>query len=94
MKYLYQCAQSYIQATQANGESLWTSVESHIDFVLTHPNGWDGAQQSQIRHAAVLAGLIPDDGQKRIHLVTEGEAELDFCIRNGLMADAMTVGVF
>ena len=94
MKYLYRCARSYIQKTYVNGESLWASVESCIDFVLTHPDGWEGAQQSQIRRAAVLGGLIPDDGQKRIHLVTEGEAELDFCIRNGLMADAMTVGVF
>ena len=94
MRYLYQCARSYIQDTHANGESLWNSVESRIDFVLTHPNGWEGAQQSQIRRAAVLAGLIPDTegGQKRIVLVTEGEASLHFCIGNGLAADAVKVG--
>ena len=94
MRYLYQCARTFIQDTHANGQMLWTSVESRIDFVLTHPNGWEGAQQSQIRHAAVLAGLIPEDGQDRIQLVTEGEASLHFCIGNGLAADAMTVGVF
>lgn len=95
MKYLYQCAQSYIQDTHASGQELWRSVEDHIDFVLTHPNGWEGAQQTQIRRAAVLAGLVPDteDGQSRIQLLTEGESSLHFCIGNGLTTDFMTVGV-
>jgi len=92
MRYLYQCARSYIEETHANGKVLWTGVEDRIDFVLPHPNGWGGAQQSQIRRAAVLGGLIPDteDGQKRIQLVTEGEASLHFCIDHGLAADAET----
>lgn len=92
MRYLYQSARAFIQD---NVQMLWTSVESRIDFVLTHPHKWE-PQQSQIRHAAVLAGLIPDteDGQKRIQIVTEGEASLHFCIGNGLVADAMTVSVF
>ena len=96
MRYLYQCARSYIEETHANGKVLWTGVEDRIDFVLPHPNGWGGAQQSQIRRAAVLGGLIPDteDGQKRIQLVTEGEASLHFCIDHGLAADAETVSVF
>jgi hypothetical protein len=95
MRYLYQCARSFIRETHANGQSLWASVESRIDFVLTHPNGWEGPQQSQIRRAAALANLVPntEDGQKRIQLVTEGEASLHFCIDNGLAADAMTVSV-
>ncbi len=29
------------------------------DYVLSHPNGWEGTQQSQMRSAAILAGLIP-----------------------------------
>ncbi|KZP02654.1 hypothetical protein FIBSPDRAFT_770389, partial [Athelia psychrophila] len=64
----------------------------NIDFVLTHPNGWEGAQQSEIRRAAVLAGLSSDtlEGQSRIQLLTEGEASLHFCIGNGLASDATT----
>src|SRR3984957_2432505 len=91
MRYLYKCAQTYIQDTHS--PALWTSIENDIDFVLTHPNGWEGAQQSQIRHAAVLAGLVADtpDGQSRLQLLTEGEASLHFCLGNGLATDSLRV---
>jgi len=94
MGYLYECARTYIQDTHS--PELWKSIENDIDFVLTHPNGWEGAQQSQIRHAAVLAGLITDtpDGHARLQLLTEGEASLHFCIGNGLTSDSMTVCIF
>ncbi|EGN92781.1 hypothetical protein SERLA73DRAFT_116909 [Serpula lacrymans var. lacrymans S7.3] len=91
MRYLFQCAENYIKETHANGPDMWESIKTNIDFVLSHPNGWEGAQQSQIRRAAVLAGLVPDtpDGQDKIQLVTEGEASLHFCIGSNLAADAM-----
>jgi hypothetical protein len=89
---LYECARSYIQDTHPNGSEFWTSVERHIEFVLSLPNGWEGAQQSQMRHAAVLAGLVTDgDAQARLQFVTEGEASLHFCVKKGLMTDAVTV---
>jgi len=92
LRYLYECARSYIQDTHPNGSDFWISVERHIEFVLSLPNGWEGAQQSQMRRAAVLAGLIPDgDGQARVQFVTEGEASLHFCVKKGLMTDAVTV---
>ena len=93
LKYLLDCASSYIQDTHANGPDLWNSVKSHIDFVLSHPNGWEGTQQSEMRHAAVLAGLVPDapNGHSRLSFVTEGEASLHFSVQNGLPAGAMTV---
>lgn len=86
LRYLFQCARTFIQQSQPNGLQFWTSVERHIQFVLTHPNGWEGAQQSQMRQAAVRAGLIADTptGQKCVQFVTEGEASLHFCIHNGL----------
>jgi len=82
MGYLFQCTKTYIQETHASGRDMWTSFENNIDFVLSHPNGWEGPQQTQIRRAAVLAGLVPDspEGQTRIQLVTEGEASLHFCL--------------
>ena len=93
LSYLLECASSYIQDTHANGPDLWNSVKSDIDFVLSHPNGWEGAQQSEIRRAAVLAQLIPDNesGHSRILFVTEGEASLHFSVENGLPAGAMKV---
>ena len=93
LRYLLECASSYIQDTHANGPDLWNSVESDIDFVLSHPNGWEGEQQSEMRRAAVLAKLIPDNesGHSRISFVTEGEASLHFSVENGLPAGAMKV---
>lgn len=93
LKYLLECASSYIQDTHANGPDLWNSVKSHIDFVLSHPNGWEGTQQSEMRRAAVLAGLVPDNtnGHARLSFVTEGEASLHYSVQNGLPAGAMQV---
>ena len=93
LRYLLKCASSYIQDTHVNGPDLWNSVECDVDFVLSHPNGWEGTQQSEMRRAAVLAGLVPDnpDGHSRISFVTEGEASLHFSIQNGLPAGAMKV---
>ncbi|KZP18863.1 hypothetical protein FIBSPDRAFT_744893, partial [Athelia psychrophila] len=49
-------------------------------------------QQSEIRRAAVLAGLVSDtlQGQSRIQLLTEGEASLHYCIEKGLTFDDNT----
>ena len=93
-RYLLECASSYIQDTHDNGAGLWSSVQNQIDFVLSHPNGWEGTQQSEMRRAAVLAGLIPNTtaGHGRLSFVTEGEASLYFSIQSGLPAGAMKVG--
>jgi hypothetical protein len=93
LRFLLECASSYIQDTHANGPDLWNSVQDQIDFVLSHPNGWEGTQQSEMRRAAVLANLIPDTtaGHARLSFVTEGEASLHFSIQNGLPAGAMKV---
>ena len=83
LAYLLQCASSYIQDIHVNGRDLWDSVKSDIDFVLSHPNGWEGAQQSEIRQAAVLAKLIPDkpEGHSRLSFVMEGEASLHYSVQ-------------
>ncbi|KAK0222698.1 hypothetical protein EDD85DRAFT_1028147 [Armillaria nabsnona] len=84
--YLVKCTMAFIQESHQNGTDLLLSVKGDIEFILSHPNGWEGAQQQQLRRAAIHAGLIPDDdnGHERIHFVTEGEASLHFCIENGL----------
>ena len=94
LRYLLECASSYIQDTHANWHDLWISVQDQIDFVLSHPNGWEDTQQSEMRRAAVLADLIPDStvGQARLSFVSEGEAILHFSIQNGLPARAIKVG--
>ena len=93
LKYLLECASSYIRDTHPNGLDLWNSVKSDINFVLSHPNGWEGTQQSEMRRAAMLAGLVPDNasGHSRLSFVTEGEASLHFSVENGLPTGAMKV---
>lgn len=93
MQYLYTCAKTYIQDTHAEDNELWAALEHQIVYVLTHPNGWEGAQQEQMRKAAILAGLVPDthQGRSRVRFVTEGEASLHFCIQSGLGIQALKV---
>ncbi len=93
LSYLFSCAQNYIRETHANGDSLWASVEDRIEFVLSHPNGWEGLQQGKMRQAAVQGGLIPNtsSGHARVQFVTEGEASLNFCIQSGLTTETTRV---
>ncbi|KAI6046251.1 hypothetical protein EDC04DRAFT_2887938 [Pisolithus marmoratus] len=95
MKYLLHCTRRYIMESHASGSEMWKSLENRTEFVLTHPNGWEGRQQQQIRHAAELAGLVPEgpDGQSRLHLLTEGEASLHFCVTTVLTSDALSTPI-
>ncbi|KAI0738321.1 hypothetical protein C8Q80DRAFT_1113973 [Daedaleopsis nitida] len=94
LHYLYECVRKHIFDAHANGESLWSSLKDNIDFVLSHPNGWEGAQQSRMREAAVMAGLVPDADAAltRIQFITEGEASLHFCIQSGLTSESVETG--
>lgn len=96
LKYLLRCSKAYIEETQPNGADFWASVQSSIDYVLSHPNGWEGLQQTQMRSAAVQAGLVPDTpaGEARISFVTEGEASLHFAIKHGLPEGVSKVSTF
>ena len=93
LRYLYKCTRTYIEQTHAGGVELWSSLEGHVDFVLTHPNGWEGPQQAQMRSAAIHGALIPDspDGHARVQFVTEGEASLHYCISNNYSSDVIKV---
>ncbi|TFK20843.1 hypothetical protein FA15DRAFT_624853 [Coprinopsis marcescibilis] len=98
LAYLYKCAAEYIKDTHATlGPGSWSMIERgrDVDYVLSHPNGWEGHQQEAMREAMVLAGLVGVDGaaqRDRIKFVTEGEASLHFCINNGLPPGAMNNG--
>ncbi|KAJ7157435.1 hypothetical protein C8R46DRAFT_909720 [Mycena filopes] len=94
LRYLFHCAKLYITDHYPNGNVMWTQLEPTMEFVLTHPNGWDGEQQSKMRTAAIAAELIPNtrDNWERIHFVTEGEASLHFCIMKGLATDPLRLG--
>lgn len=95
LRYLYDCTKVYVEEHHTNGGSLWGSLVRTTEFVISHPNGWEGPQQTELRRAVVKAGLVPDNtnGAKRVHFVTEGEASLHFCISRGLTTASVKVGV-
>ncbi|KAG1884075.1 hypothetical protein F4604DRAFT_1734752 [Suillus subluteus] len=85
MQYLLRCARTYIEESHCN---LWRLIKNHIEFVLIHPNDWKGPQQRQIWLAAVLSGLVSNTAEDmaRVHLLTEGEAKLHYCIYHSILA--------
>ncbi|KJA13504.1 hypothetical protein HYPSUDRAFT_72989 [Hypholoma sublateritium FD-334 SS-4] len=85
LRYLYICAAQYICDTHVGGHTLWKSIKGEVDYVLSHPNGWGGREQSMMRQAAFLAGLIVENDLSRLTFVSEGEAGLHFCISSGIL---------
>ncbi|KAF9806676.1 hypothetical protein IEO21_08594 [Rhodonia placenta] len=90
LRYVVKCAKKFISDSSPIGRKL-LETDAPIEFILSHPNGWAGPQQSKMRRAAIQAGLVSDDseGYSKIHFVTEGEASLHFCIVNGLGDDVV-----
>ncbi|KAK1227388.1 hypothetical protein PQX77_009615 [Marasmius sp. AFHP31] len=81
-----ECTINFIKENR--GEEFFSSVKHEIEYVLSHPNGWEGAQQAQMRQAAINAGLVSaDEADSRLQFVTEGEASLHYCINKGVMRD-------
>ena len=81
MRYLFDSTKALFKSSESNGEVRWNSISNSIELVLTHPNGWGGPQQTQLRTAAVKAGIVSDTpaGHASVHFVTEGEASFSFC---------------
>ena len=81
MRYLFDSTKALFKTLEPNGELKWDAISNNIELVLTHPNGWGGPQQTQLRTAAVKAGIVPDTpaGHSKVHFVTEGEASFCFC---------------
>ncbi|GJE83953.1 hypothetical protein PsYK624_000260 [Phanerochaete sordida] len=87
LSYLFKCARNFIQQSHADGEKLWASVQDNIDIVLSHPNGWEGPQQAQMRTAACIAGLIPIAEDDRLRFVSEGHASIQYCLGSGIASE-------
>lgn len=82
MRYLFDSTKALFISSDQNGEHRWNGVSHNIELVLTHPIGWGGLQQSQLRTAAVRANIVPStpEGLARVHFVAEGEAIFNFCV--------------
>ena len=81
MRYLFNSTKALFKESEANGALKWDSVSQSVELVLSHPNGWGGPQQKQLRNAAVKAGIVLDTptGHSCVKFVTEGEASFSFC---------------
>ena len=92
LEYLTSCAEKFIKETHATVARKWDELKSTAVYVIGHPNGWEGSQQSKLRQAAILGKLVPDtpEGRSRIKFVSEGEASLHFCLREGVIDKART----
>ncbi|KAJ3575398.1 hypothetical protein NP233_g1120 [Leucocoprinus birnbaumii] len=94
LTYLYKCAQSYIKESETHADAASLLASGKVEFILSHPNAWEGAQQTLMRSAAVQAGLItssPGD-RDRVTFISEGEASLNFCIDKGLTNESIEQG--
>ncbi|KAF9783741.1 hypothetical protein BJ322DRAFT_1021545 [Thelephora terrestris] len=94
MHYLFDSTKALLVSSDQNGEHRWNSVSANIELVLTHPNGWGGPQQSQLRTAAVQAKIVPNtiEGHARVHFVTEGEAGFNFCATHTQAGEGLKCG--
>ena len=81
MGYLFDSTEALFKESEPNGKLRWKTISNEIELVLSHPNGWGGPQQAQLRTAAIRAGIVPDTpaGHSRVNFVTEGEASFCFC---------------
>ena len=85
--YLFKCTEQFIQDTHPTLKATWSEWVKGAVFIIAHPNGWEGQQQTGLRNAAILGGLVPDtaEGRGRVIFVSEGEASLHYCIKGGFV---------
>ena len=90
MRHINQCVRYDVEQLNSG---MWSSLITDADFILTHPNYWDATHQAKLRQAAIYAGLVPDDapGHSRIHFMTEGEANLHYCMKDSSLSEVIKV---
>jgi len=93
MRYLFECSRTHIRRAQPDGAEVWEATEHKIEFVLTCPDHWTSDQKARLLEAALLAKFVPDtvEGRSRIHLVTDNDARLAFCLQTEWSAAVLEV---
>ncbi|KAF7361375.1 hypothetical protein MSAN_01170300 [Mycena sanguinolenta] len=79
--------QAYISSTYGSGGDIWDVLSQTMYVILTTPNGWEGSQQNRMRQAAINAGLVDQDGGRRVRFVTEAEAAVLYAADSGSVED-------
>jgi hypothetical protein len=76
LRYIKDQVKAYITTTYGSGGNIWDLLSPTMYVILTTPNGWEGAQQSRMRQAAITAGLVDEAGGRRVKFVTEAEVSM------------------
>ncbi|KAJ7675459.1 hypothetical protein B0H17DRAFT_1182845 [Mycena rosella] len=85
--YIKDQVKSFITTTYGSGGNIWDILSPTMYVILTTPNGWEGAQQSRMRQAAIDAGLVDEAGARRVKFVTEAEAAVLYAADSGSVGD-------
>ncbi|KAK6974608.1 hypothetical protein R3P38DRAFT_3335708 [Favolaschia claudopus] len=87
LRYIKEQVKAYITSTYGSGSDIWDSLSQTMYVILTTPNGWEGSQQNRMRQAAINAGLVDQDGGRRVRFVTEAEAAVLYAADSGSVED-------
>ena len=92
IRYLFDSAKAFIKESEPVGDKLWETVQSNIDLVLSHPNGWEGREQEFLRKSVVKASVFTEEeALSRVSFVSEGEATFNFCVTNTKSGESLKV---
>ena len=90
--YLFNSTITHIKEAEPTGEVLWKNFGPTVEFVLAHPNGWEGRQQEVMRKAVVQAGIFSkEEALDRVSFVTEGEASFNYCATTTKSGESLEV---
>ncbi|KAF7361376.1 hypothetical protein MSAN_01170400 [Mycena sanguinolenta] len=87
LRYVKDQVKAYISSTYGSGGDIWDTLSQTMYVILTTPNGWEGSQQNRMRQAAINAGLVDQDGGRRVRFVTEAEAAVLYAADSGSVED-------
>ncbi|KAK6977910.1 hypothetical protein R3P38DRAFT_3120844 [Favolaschia claudopus] len=87
LRYIKNQIKAYITSTYGSGSDIWDTLSQTMYVILTTPNGWEGSQQNRMRQAAINAGLVDQDGGRRVRFVTEAEAAVLYAADSGSVED-------
>lgn len=83
--YLYHLRLAIQAQLQKTLGDVYQREEHNIRYFLTVPAIWNDAGKANTRAAAIKAGLLRDDTDNRLTLITEPEAAAMFCAKTGIL---------
>ena len=90
--YLLKHTRAFFEDRILDGKQIWERYSPTMEVVIAHPNGWGTHEQSILRRAAVIGGLVDRrDADERIRFVTEAEASVHFVMLHCDLASNMVV---